>query len=89
MQIKRAYLRKLLTIKIAVYQDQVKKSHKLFFLEQLNVQCDLEAKKLIYTAIKTKEVPLLPFQFHSPIVSNSHNNSLVLTEKMRVEKECP
>ena len=47
LYIKHAYINSLTTVKIAGYQDEVKRLNALSFLERLNIQCDLEAKKLI------------------------------------------
>ena len=61
LHIKSTYIRDLSTFKIAGYQDDVKKAHKLSFEKQINIQCDAEAKKLIREQIISNGIPLFPF----------------------------
>ena len=70
-------------IKIAVYQDDIKKFINLSFLERINICCDEEAKELIRDAIQANYAPSLPFQFNSPVIQNKSKLSLVSTEMIR------
>ena len=83
INIKSTYARALSTIKIAAYQDDAKKSYELSFLERLNILCDIEAKQLIRDMMNLNRTTSLPFQFHSPLVSNKLHKSLVSTEMIR------
>ena len=72
-------------VKIAGHQDDIKRLNILSFLEHLNIQCDLEVKKLIREQIDSDGNPSFPFQFNSPIVLDKFNNTLVSTEMIKDE----
>ena len=48
-------------VKIAGHQDKVKRLNALSFLECLNIQCNLEAKKLIQEQIDSDRNLSFPF----------------------------
>ena len=58
----------------------MKRLNVLSFLEYLNIQCDLEVKKLIREQIDSARNLSFPFQFDSPIVLDRLNSTLVSTE---------
>ena len=52
LHMKQAYINSLTTVKIAGHQDEVKRLNALSFLDRLNIQCDLEVKRLIQEQIE-------------------------------------
>ena len=72
-----------MTIKIALYQDNIKRFTELSFFEHLNIRCDVEAKQLISDAITTNYAPSLPFQFNSPVIIKKVKLLLITTEMIR------
>ena len=83
MHIKQSYINSLTTVKIAGHQDEVKRLNALSFLEHLNIQCDLEAKRLIKEQIDSNRNLSFLFQFNSSIVIDKLNNTLVSTEMIK------
>ena len=73
----------LTTVKIAAYQDDAKRLNILSFLERLNIQCNLEVKKLIREQTDSDGNPSFPFQSNSPIVLDRLNRTLVSTEMIK------
>ena len=49
-------------VKVDAHQDDVKSFDELFFLEQLNVQCDTKAKALMSNVLKDDIIPF-PLDF--------------------------
>ena len=70
-------------VKIAGYQDDVKRLNVLSFLEHLNIQCDSEVKKLIREQIDSAGNPPLLFQFDSSVVFDRSNSFLVSIEMIK------
>ena len=85
LYVKQSYINNLTMVKIAGYQDNVKRLNALSFLECLNILCDLEAKKLIREQIDIAGNPFFPFQFNSSIVLDRSNSFLVSTEMIKDE----
>ena len=72
-----------MTIKIAAYQDDIKRFNELSFFEHLNIRCDAEAKQLISNTITANYALSLLFQFNSPVILNKVKLPLITTEMIR------
>ena len=73
------------TLKIAGYQDGVKKNYESSFAERVNIMCDEEAKRLIKEQILLNGRPPFPFHLQSPTVFNQHNKILHSTDSIADE----